>query len=160
MGTLERLRVEDLEPQLRAAIATALATGLGGGDIPFLDLAANQTAMSEKLKEAVTPVFAQWGLVVPSFFVESLSLPEEVQSTRQVSSMRLIGDLIATPNSRAPGDRDRSGSAGRDGGAGRRAAAGMEIGQTMAASLAGGEAEPALRHRKIRLRSSSDFTSC
>ena len=53
MGTLERLRVEDIEPQLRAAIATALATGLGGGDVPFLDLAANQTLLSEKLKEAV-----------------------------------------------------------------------------------------------------------
>src|SRR5688572_29341239 len=31
MGTAERVRVEDIEPQLRAAIATALATGLGGG---------------------------------------------------------------------------------------------------------------------------------
>ena len=94
MGTAEKVRVEDLEPQLRAAIATALATGLGGGEIPFLDLAANQTAMSEALKEAVTPVLAQWGLAVPSFFVESLSLPEEVQKyLDKASSMRVIGDL-------------------------------------------------------------------
>ena len=79
MGTAEKVRASDLGPQLRAAIATALATGLGGGDIPFLDLAANQTAMSEKLKEAVAPALAAWGIAVPSFFVESLSLPEAVQ---------------------------------------------------------------------------------
>lgn len=112
MGTLEEVREEQLEPQLRAAIATALATGLGGGDVPFLELAGNQTLLSAKLKEAVTPVFAQWGLAVPSFFVESLSLPEEVQKHfDQATSMRVIGDL------------DRAGLGGGSGGSGAAQAA-------------------------------------
>jgi len=140
MGTLERVRVEDLEPQLRGAIATALATGLGGGDVPFLDLAANQTAMSQKLKEAVTPVFAEWGLAVPSFFVESLSLPEEVQKyLDKASSMRLVGDLDRYAKFQSAEAIEAAASQpGGMAGLGAGAAAGMAIGQTMAASLGGG----------------------
>lgn len=140
MGTLERMTVSDLEPQLRAAIATALATGLGGGDIPFLDLAANQTAMSDKLKEAVTPVFAQWGLGVPSFFVESLSLPEEVQKhLDKASSMRLIGDLDRYAKFQsAEAIETAAAQPGGMAGLGAGAAAGLAIGQTMAAGLSGG----------------------
>jgi membrane protease subunit (stomatin/prohibitin family) len=140
MGTAEKVRVEDLEPQLRAAIATALATGLGGGEIPFLDLAANQSAMSEKLKEAVTPVLAQWGLAVPSFFVESLSLPEEVQKyLDKASSMRVIGDLDRYAKFQSAEAIEAAASQpGGMAGLGAGAAAGMAIGQTMAAGLASG----------------------
>ncbi len=140
MGTAEKVRVEDLEPQLRAAIATALATGLGGGEIPFLDLAANQSAMSEKLKEAVTPVLAQWGLAVPSFFVESLSLPEEVQKyLDKASSMRVIGDLDRYAKFQSAEAIEAAASQpGGMAGLGAGAAAGLAIGQTMAAGLASG----------------------
>lgn len=140
MGTLEQLRVEDIEPQLKAAIATALATALGGGEIPFLDLAGNQTAMSEKLKDAVTPVMAQYGLAVPSFFVESLSLPEEVQRhLDKASSMRVIGDLDRYAKFQsAEAIETAAAQPGGMAGLGAGAAAGMAIGQTMAAGLASG----------------------
>ncbi len=139
MGTLERVKAEDLEPQLRAAIASALATGLGGGEIAFLDMAANQTAMSEKLKEAVNPVFAQWGLVVPSFFVESLSLPEEVQKhLDKSSSMRVIGDLDRYARFQsAEAIETAAANPGGMASLGAGAAAGIAIGQTMAAGLGG-----------------------
>lgn len=137
MGSLERLTTEELEPQLRAAIATALATGLGGGDVPFLDLAANQTALSDKLREAVTPAFAQWGLAVPSFFVESLSLPEEVQKhLDKASSMRVIGDLDRYAKFQsAEAIETAAANPGGIAGIGAGAAAGLAIGQTMAAGL-------------------------
>jgi membrane protease subunit (stomatin/prohibitin family) len=148
MGSLERLTTEELEPQLRAAIATALATGLGGGDVPFLDLAANQTALSDKLKEAVTPAFAQWGLAVPSFFVESLSLPDEVQKhLDKASSMRVIGDLDRYAKFQsAEAIETAAANPGGIAGIGAGAAAGLAIGQTMAAGLGanmtGGGAAP------------------
>ena len=150
MGTAEKVRVEDLEPQLRAAIATALATGLGGGDIPFLDLAANQTAMSEALKEAVTPVLAQWGLAVPSFFVESLSLPEEVQKyLDKASSMRVIGDLDRYAKFQtAEAIETAAANPGGIAGIGAGAAAGLAIGQTMAAGLSGAAAGGAAKQEE------------
>ena len=72
-----RLTVSDIEPQLRAVIATAVATALGSKSTAVFDLAGDQKAMSERLHAAVQPAFAAWGLGCTSFFVESLSLPND-----------------------------------------------------------------------------------
>jgi membrane protease subunit (stomatin/prohibitin family) len=94
LGTLEAVAVPALEPQLRAAIQTAMATALGGSGIAFLDLAANQQALSDRIKLEVDKAFAQWGLTCLSFYVESVSLPDEVQAHMdKASSMRVLGDL-------------------------------------------------------------------
>ncbi|MGZ8361147.1 MAG: SPFH domain-containing protein [Allosphingosinicella sp.] len=140
MGTLERMRVEDIEPQLKAAIATALATGLGGAAIPFVDLAGNQTALSEKLKDAVQPAFDQYGLELGTFYIESLSLPEEVQKyLDKASSMRVLGDLDRYAKFQSAEAIEAAASQpGGIAGIGAGAAAGMAIGQTMAAGLSGG----------------------
>ena len=142
MGTLERVRVEDIEPQLRSAIITAMATGLGSGSTPFLDLAANQTAMSEAMKAAVEPVFANWGLTATSFFVESLSLPEDVQKhLDKASSMRVIGDLDRYARFQSAEAIEAAASQpGGAAGAGVGLGAGVALGQAMAAGLAGGAA--------------------
>lgn len=94
LGTLGEVNVHTIEPQLRAAIQTAMATALGGGGVPFLDLAANQQALSDRIRVEVDKAFAQWGLTCLSFYVESISLPEEVQAhLDKGSSMRVLGDL-------------------------------------------------------------------
>jgi len=93
-GTLSELTAASLEPQLRAAIQTAIATALGSSGIAFLDLAANQQAMSDTIKAEVDKAFAQWGLSCPTFYVESISLPDDVQAhLDKGSEMRVIGDL-------------------------------------------------------------------
>ena len=145
MGSLDRLTTTDLEPQLRAAIATALATGLGGGEIAFLDLAANQAALSEQLRAAVEPAFAQWGLTCTSFFVESLSLPEDVQAMLdKSSSMRVVGDLDRFVRFQsAQAIETAAGQSGGVAGAGAGAAAGFAIGQQMAAGMTGAPAAAA-----------------
>lgn len=140
MGTLESLTVADVEPQLRGAIATALATGLGGGSTPFLDLAASQSAMSDALKAAVQPAFARWGLEVGAFFVESLSLPEEVQRhLDKSSSMRVLGDLDRYAKFQAAESIETAAAnPGGVAGIGAGLAAGAAIGQTMSAGLGQG----------------------
>ena len=95
-GTFERFTSADLEGQLRARILSEIATFLGGSQVAFIDMAANQSQFSAKLKAVLAPAFAEYGLELRSFNVESLSLPEEVQERLdKVSSMRLIGDLRA-----------------------------------------------------------------
>lgn len=94
LGTMPGVTAASLEPQLRAAIQTALATALGSSGIAFLDLAANQQALSDRIKMEVDKAFAQWGLSCLSFYVESVSLPDEVQAhLDKASSMRVLGDL-------------------------------------------------------------------
>lgn len=141
MGTLERLTVADVEPQLRGVINTAIASNLGKGEIAFLDLAGNQQLLSERLLEAVAPAFEQWGLKCTTFYVESVSLPENVQEyLDKASSMRVVGDLNQyTRFQTADSIDEAAGASGGMAGMG----AGMAIGQTMGAQMAGAAAAPA-----------------
>ena len=137
MGTMEHIRVSDVEPQLRGAIGTALASALGKGETAFVDLAGDQQAMSERLREAVAPAFTQWGLACQSFYVESVSLPENVQEyLDKASSMRVVGDLNQFTRFQTAEAIDAAASSGGGvAGVGAGAAVGAAIGQSMAAGL-------------------------
>ncbi|MEO5938195.1 MAG: SPFH domain-containing protein [Sphingomonas sp.] len=137
MGSLERLTTADLDQQLRAVINTAIATALGGSDIAFLDLAANQAAMSEKLKVSVEAGFKEWGLSCRTFFVESVSLPDNVQEYLDKGSQaRVVGDLDQYAKFQAADSiKTAAGNEGGMAGIGATAVAGMAIGQQMSAAL-------------------------
>lgn len=147
VGTTAKTRVENVEPQLRSAIATAIATALGGSEHAFLDLAANQQLMSDVLKAEVSKQFAQWGLTVPSFFIESVSLPENVQEyLDRASSMRVVGDLNQyTKFQTAEAIRDAAQQDGGLAGLGAGMAASAAMGAAMAntGSVPGAAAAPA-----------------
>ena len=62
--------------------------------VPFLDMAANQTALGEKIADGLKPQFADFGLALDSFVVENLSLPEELQKMLDTRvGMNMIGDM-------------------------------------------------------------------
>jgi membrane protease subunit (stomatin/prohibitin family) len=145
MGSLDELRVSDIEPQLRGAIATALASALGGGTTAFIDLAADQAALSERLRAAVEPAFSEWGLSCRSFFVESLSLPDEVQAhLDKASSIRVVGDLDRFVRFQsAEAIETAAAQSGGVAGVGAGAAAGMAIGQSMAGGFGAAASAPA-----------------
>ncbi|WP_395334873.1 SPFH domain-containing protein [Novosphingobium sp. BL-8H] len=131
VGTLQGVSATSLEPQLRAAIQTAIATALGGSGIAFLDLAANQQALSDRIKAEVDKAFAQWGLECLSFYVESVSLPEEVQAhLDKGTSMRVLGDLGQYTRFQAAEAIEQA--AGADGGV-----AGIGAGVAAATALSG-----------------------
>jgi membrane protease subunit (stomatin/prohibitin family) len=66
----------------------------GGSNVPFLDMAANQVALSEKIIAQLKPGFADFGLSLDSFVVENLSLPDELQKVLdQRISMNMVGDM-------------------------------------------------------------------
>ncbi|OYY94566.1 MAG: hypothetical protein B7Y41_06995 [Hydrogenophilales bacterium 28-61-23] len=93
-GTAERYTVDDLDGQLRAIVLTALGSYLGGSDVAFVDMAANQAEFSARLKEAVAPAFREYGLELASFFLQSLSLPEELEKhLDRAAAQRMVGDL-------------------------------------------------------------------
>ena len=138
-GTFAAFHVADLEGQLRARILTEIAAFLGGSALAFVDMAANQSQFSAKLKDVLTPAFADYGLELRSFYVESLSLPEELQQhLDKASSMRLVGDLKSYTQFQVaesiPNALSNSNSLA---GAGAGLGAGLAVGQTVAAQLAG-----------------------
>jgi membrane protease subunit (stomatin/prohibitin family) len=106
--------------------------------VPFLDMAANQGALADKIAAQLKPAFAEYGISLDTFNVENLSLPDELQKVLdQRISMNVIGDMgkftqyevaqsipIAAAN-------EGGGAVGIGAGLG----AGMAIGQTMAEAV-------------------------
>ena len=93
-GTRDIYRVEELEGQLRNTIVGRIADTFASSKIPFLDMAANQVALGQKISDQMKPAFADFGLALDSFVVESLSLPDELQKILdQRISMGMIGDM-------------------------------------------------------------------
>jgi membrane protease subunit (stomatin/prohibitin family) len=93
-GTREIYRVADLEGQLRNTIIGRMADTFGESNVPFLDMAANQVELGQKITAHITPVFADLGLLLDAFVVESLSLPDELQKLLdQRIGMTIVGDM-------------------------------------------------------------------
>ena len=93
-GTRDVYRVPDLEGQLRNTIIAKMTDAFAASQVPFLDMAANQAALAEKISEAVKPSFTDYGLALDSFVVENLSLPDELQKVLdQRISMTMVGDM-------------------------------------------------------------------
>src|SRR6266849_5589193 len=93
-GTRDVYRVADLEGQLRNTIVAKMTDAFAASQVPFLDMAANQGALAEKISETLKPAFTEYGLALDSFVVENLSLPDELQKVLdQRISMNVLGDM-------------------------------------------------------------------
>ena len=93
-GTRDLYHVADLEGQLRNTIIAKITDAFAQSQVPFLDMAANQGALAEKISEQLKPTFTDYGLQLDSFVVENLSLPEELQKVLdQRISMNVLGDM-------------------------------------------------------------------
>jgi membrane protease subunit (stomatin/prohibitin family) len=93
-GTRDLYQVADLEGQLRNTIIGRMTDAFANSGIPFLDMAANQTVVGQKIAELLKPSFTDLGLTLDSFVVENLSLPDELQKLLdQRIGMNMVGDL-------------------------------------------------------------------
>ncbi|PYU39637.1 MAG: hypothetical protein DMG54_26335 [Acidobacteria bacterium] len=93
-GTRDLYRVADLEGQLRNTIIAKMTDAFAASQVPFLDMAANQGALAEKISETLKPAFTEYGLTLDTFVVENLSLPDELQKVLdQRISMNMLGDM-------------------------------------------------------------------
>ncbi|HEV2197066.1 MAG TPA: SPFH domain-containing protein [Candidatus Acidoferrum sp.] len=93
-GTRDLYRVADLEGQLRNTIIAKMTDAFAASQIPFLDMAANQNTLAERISEQIKPAFAEYGLTLDGFVVENLSLPEELQKILdQRIGMTMVGDM-------------------------------------------------------------------
>lgn len=139
-GTREAFTTQELEGQLRSAILTHLASFLGKLEVDFIDMAANQIEFSQILKGALVELFTSYGLSLENFFVQSISLPEDLQSQfDKIASMKMVGDLrsyaqFQAADSLSAAANNQSGAAG----AGMGLGAGMAMSQMMSNSMGSG----------------------
>lgn len=92
-GTRETYTVDELDGQLRNIVIASMTDLFGQSGIPFIDLAGNQDELATKMKEKLGEAFQKLGLLLDTFVVENVSLPEELQKILdQKISMNIIGD--------------------------------------------------------------------
>ncbi len=80
VGTNGVYTVPDISEQLRKTIMSRFTDALGESKIPALDLAAKYDELSEFVKQKLQEEFKTMGLELSKFFVENISLPEEVEA--------------------------------------------------------------------------------
>ncbi len=79
-GTRDVYTRDEVEDQLRGILMASMASSLGGANVPFLDMAANQALMAQQVKDGLAQAFIRYGVGLDEFNVASISLPEELQS--------------------------------------------------------------------------------
>jgi membrane protease subunit (stomatin/prohibitin family) len=93
-GTRDTYCAGDLEGQLRETIIARMTQIFASSDISFLDMAASQALLADKIVEQMKPAFAALGLSLEQFVVENISLPDELQKVfDQRIGMNMVGDL-------------------------------------------------------------------
>jgi membrane protease subunit (stomatin/prohibitin family) len=136
-GTRDKYFAADLEGQLRDTIVARMTGIFANSDLSFLDMAANQAALGEKIVEQMKPAFAALGLALDQFVVENISLPDELQKVfDQRIGMNMVGDLgrytlYAAAESLDLSAANSSGAAGMGMGLG----AGAAVAQVLQSSL-------------------------
>jgi membrane protease subunit (stomatin/prohibitin family) len=145
-GTRASYTRDEVEEQLRGILLSTMATSLGTGSKPFLDLAANQTLMAAAVKGDLQTAFDRYGLALDVFNVTSINLPEDLQEALDKRiAIGMSGDLnkftqYQVANAIPLAAQNEGGMAG----VGASLSAGVVLGQTMARGLAGAAgAEPA-----------------
>jgi membrane protease subunit (stomatin/prohibitin family) len=143
-GTREIYTREEVEDQLRGIMLATMATSLGGSNVAFLDMAANQALMAQQVKGDLAAAFARYGVGLDEFNVASVSLPEELQAALDerigagmkggLSADKMGGFTKFQVASSIPlAAQNEGGLAGMGAGLG----AGVAVGQAMAQGLSG-----------------------
>lgn len=94
VGTDGEFTTDEVNAQIRNILVQEVSRVLAGSKIPVLDMAANTQDLGKLVAEAIAPVITAYGLTIPEFYIENISLPEEVERVLDKrTSMGIVGDL-------------------------------------------------------------------
>ena len=133
-GTNSHFQTEDIDGQLKRAIVSEFSDALGELKIPALDLAAQYKELGGTIREKINEDFKTYGIEVTKFYVENISLPEEVEAAiDRRSSMGALGNVDQYMKFQAADAlRDAAQNEGGGAGLGAGMGAGFALGNQMA----------------------------
>jgi hypothetical protein len=144
VGTDPQFRTDEVGEFLRQTIVGKLAPAIAAAKIPVLDLAANQETIAAGLATTLTASLAEFGLRVPRFVIENVSLPPDVEAVLDKrTSMGVIGDLNAYTRFQAANAIEDAANNPNGGNSGLGLGVGVALGQQVGATLGGAVAAPA-----------------
>ena len=136
VGTDGEFTMDEISYQIRNIIVQAFSRIIAGSGIPVLDMAANTADLGKLVAGEISAIVAEYGLTIPEFYIENISLPPEVEAALDKrTSMGIAGDLGRfTQYSAAEAMTAAAGNPSGGGGIG--AGLGMGMGMAMAQNLA------------------------
>jgi excisionase family DNA binding protein len=147
VGTGGVYQTAEIQNFLRGMIIARFADILGEAKIPALDLPASQDEVGAAVRAKLSDEFDAFGLILKTFFLQNISMPEEVQKAiDQRASMGAIGNMQQfTQYQAAQAIRDAAqqegggGLAGAGLGLGAGAGLGAMMGQAMGQAMQAGQ---------------------
>src|SRR5579859_2974442 len=94
-GTDDHFRLDEFADTMRSRIVSVFSEALASANVPVLDVAARYQELGEALLPLINPaVTSKYGIEIPSFIVENVSVPPEVeQAIDKRSSISVVGNL-------------------------------------------------------------------
>jgi membrane protease subunit (stomatin/prohibitin family) len=132
VGTDGEFTANEVSDQIRNVIVQQFSQIIAKSGIPVLDMAANLGDLGKLVTTAINPTIAGYGLTLPEFYIENISLPEEVEKALDKrTSVGIAGDLNKYMQFSAAEAMGKAGSAGDAMTTGIGAAMGMAMAQNM-----------------------------
>jgi membrane protease subunit (stomatin/prohibitin family) len=145
VGTQGLTTTEEITGQLRSIVLSKLSDAIAESKIPALDIASKYDELSNFGKGRIGPEFGAFGLELSKFFIENVSLPEEVEAAiDQRTKLGVLGDRLGQYTQLQAADAMKvaaanpGGVAGAGVGIGAGVAMGQAMGQAFGMSGAGG----------------------
>ena len=134
VGTRGLTTMEEITGQLRSIILSRFSDAVAESGIPALDLSTKYDELSARARQVLEPEFVALGMELARFYVENLSLPEEVSSAvDQRTKLGVLGDRLPqfTQMAAAEAMKIAAGVQGGAAGAGVGLGAGAALGQAI-----------------------------
>lgn len=133
VGTDGEFTADEISFQIRNVIVQQASQVLAKSGIPVLDMAGNLADLGKIIANAIAPQVGEYGLSIPEFYIENISLPEEVEKAMDKrTSMGVVGDLNRYMQFNAADSLSQPGSAM---GSAMGAGMGMGMGASMAQNM-------------------------
>lgn len=94
VGTDGEFTMDEIGYQIRNVIVQEFSRAIANSGIPALDMAANTDDLGKLVTKAINPIVAAYGVTLPEFYIENVSLPEAVEAALDKrTSTGIAGDL-------------------------------------------------------------------
>jgi excisionase family DNA binding protein len=139
-GTDNHFRLDEFADTMRSRIVSVFSEALASAKLPVLDVSSRYQELGEALLPLINPaVRSKYGIEIPSFIVENVSLPPEVeQSIDKRSSMAAVGNLNDYVKFQMAEGMTKGDGGGLAGSA-AQLGAGLAMGQQIAQGMAGAQ---------------------
>jgi len=138
VGTQGLTTTGDILGQLRSTIISNLSDIIAESKISALDLASSYRELSQLAQKELAPPFASYGLELARFFIDNISLPEEVEAAiDQRTKLGVLGDRLGQYAQMQTAESIKVAAANPGGlaGAGVGLGAGVAMGQAMSGAF-------------------------